>query len=108
VGDAAGLADPFLGEGIYYAHRSAQLAAGAAIEAYRHPDSALSRYHRHFRRSIYPELRYAWAGRQVIFSLPRAFYYPSLTMFLRLMPKIGEETIQGKRSFRWFRKMAYE
>ena len=32
VGDACGLADPLLGEGIYYAHKSGQLAASAAIQ----------------------------------------------------------------------------
>lgn len=44
VGDAAGLADPFIGEGIYYAHRSAQLAAQAALESRSHPESAIGRY----------------------------------------------------------------
>jgi geranylgeranyl reductase family protein len=33
IGDAAGMIDPFLGEGIYNAIRSGQLAAGAIIEA---------------------------------------------------------------------------
>ena len=32
VGDAAGFADPLLGEGIYYAHKSAQLASFAIIQ----------------------------------------------------------------------------
>jgi len=33
IGDAAGLIDPFLGEGIYHAIRSGQLAAGAIVKA---------------------------------------------------------------------------
>jgi geranylgeranyl reductase family protein len=33
IGDAAGMIDPFLGEGIYHAIRSGQLAAGAILEA---------------------------------------------------------------------------
>lgn len=103
VGDAAGLADPFLGEGIYYAHRSAELAARAAIESFRRPESALAAYRRQFRRDILPEMRYAWAGRQVIFALPPGWYYPLLSLFLRLAPKTAEQTIQGRRSFRWFR-----
>lgn len=40
------------------------------------------------------------AGRQVIFSLPPRLYYPFLVLFLRLAPKIAEQTIQGRR---WFR-----
>jgi flavin-dependent dehydrogenase len=105
VGDAAGLADPFLGEGIYYAHRSAQLAAQAIAECRSHPESATHRYREMYRRLIYPELRYARAGRQIIFSLPPSFYFPLLTVFLRLFPKICEETIQGQRSFKWFRRI---
>ena len=104
LGDAAGLADPFLGEGIYYAHRSAQLAAQAVIESRAHPDAAAGLYCDSFRRTIYPELRYARAGRQILFSLPPNFYFPVLAAMLRLMPKFCEETIQGQRSFKWFRR----
>ncbi len=103
VGDAAGLADPFLGEGIYYAHRSAELAAQAVIAAFARPEAALALYRESFRRCLLPEMRYAWAGRQVIFALPPRLYYPFLSLFLRLAPKIAEQTIQGRRSFRWFR-----
>jgi geranylgeranyl reductase family protein len=106
IGDAAGLADPFLGEGVYYAHRSAQLAAQAVFESRSEPESAIARYRESFRRTIYPELRYARAGRQIIFSLPPSLYHPVLTTLLRLMPKVCEETIQGQRTFRWFRRVA--
>jgi len=106
AGDAAHLADPFLGEGIYYAHRSAELAAQAVIESRSQPEFAGRRYRESFRRIIYPELRFARAGRQIIFSLPPGFYFPVLTALLRLMPKICEETIQGQRTFKWFRRLA--
>jgi menaquinone-9 beta-reductase len=103
AGDAAGLADPFLGEGIYYAHRSAELAARAAVARFGRPEEALTAYRADFRRCLLPEMRYAWAGRQLIFALPPRCYYPFLGLFLRLAPKIAEQTIQGRRSFRWFR-----
>jgi geranylgeranyl reductase family protein len=103
IGDAAGLADPFLGEGIYYAHRSAELAAQAVLASFERPEEALSAYRGMFRRRLLPEMRYAWAGRQIIFALPPRLYYPFLSLFLRVAPKIGEQTIQGQRSFRWFR-----
>jgi menaquinone-9 beta-reductase len=105
AGDAAGVADPFLGEGIYYAHRSGQLAAQAVIESRSKPESAAGLYRDGLRRVIHPELRYAHAGRQIIFALPTSLYYPVLTVLLRLMPKVCEETIQGKRTFRWFRRV---
>lgn len=103
VGDAAGLADPFLGEGIYYAHRSAELAARAVIECFARPETSLSAYRAEYRRHLLPEMRYAWAGRQVLFALPPILRYPFLSFFLRIAPNIAEETIQGRRSFRWFR-----
>jgi hypothetical protein len=55
------------------------------------------------RRWLLPEMRYAWAGRQIIFALPPRLYHPLLGLFLRLAPKMGDQTIQGQRSFRWFR-----
>jgi geranylgeranyl reductase family protein len=106
TGDAAGLADPFLGEGIYYAHRSAQLAAQAIAECRAQPASAVDRYCETYRRTIHPELRYARAGRQILFSLPPRLYFPLLTVFLRLFPKTCEETVQGRRSFKWFRRLS--
>ena len=99
------MADPFLGEGIYYAHRSGQLAAQAVIESRSKPESAAGLYRDGLRRVIHPELRYAHAGRQIIFALPTSLYYPVLTVLLRLMPKVCEETIQGQRTFRWFRRV---
>lgn len=104
VGDAGGMADPFLGEGIYYAHRSAALAARAVIDCRGRPGRTIDAYTASYRATIYPELHYARAGRQVIFALPPAFYFPLLAAFLRRAPRVCEETIQGERSFRWFRR----
>jgi geranylgeranyl reductase family protein len=103
LGDACGLADPLLGEGIYYAHKSAQLAADAVIRSYREPSSAIDRYACHLKRVIIPELKYARIGRQIIFSLPGVWPYRILTSMLKIMPKKCEATIQGQRSFKWFR-----
>ncbi len=44
VGDAGGFADPFLGEGIYYAIRSGRLAASVIVEALRAGETDLSQY----------------------------------------------------------------
>lgn len=103
LGDACGLADPLLGEGIYYAHKSAQLAAEAVIQSYYEPPAALKRYARQLNRVIISELKYARMGRQIIFSLPGAWPYRILTSLLKIMPRKCEETIQGQRSFKWFR-----
>jgi len=103
LGDACGLADPLLGEGIYYAHKSAQLAAEAVIQFYHEPPAALKGYARYLNRVIISELKYVRIGRQIIFSLPGAWPYRILKTLLKIMPKKCEETIQGQRSFKWFR-----
>ncbi|HWR68252.1 MAG TPA: geranylgeranyl reductase family protein [Desulfomonilia bacterium] len=67
TGDAAGLADPITGEGIYYAHRSAEMAAlsilrtvktGAPLE-----ETCLKLMQRH----VFPELRRAKLLRILVF-----------------------------------------
>ncbi len=103
LGDACGLADPLLGEGIYYAHKSAQLAAEAVIQSYHEPPAALKGYAHHLNRVIISELKYVRIGRQIIFSLPGTWPYRILTFLLKIMPQKCEETIQGQRSFKWFR-----
>ena len=105
LGDACGLADPLLGEGIYYAHKSAQIAAGAVIRFYHEPQAALAKYTRDLNRVVISDLKYAYIGRQIIFSMPGAWPYRILTSLLKVMPKKCEETIQGQRSFRWFRRV---
>ncbi|MDH4101143.1 MAG: geranylgeranyl reductase family protein [Nitrospirota bacterium] len=58
VGDAGGLVDPFLGEGIYYAVRSGQIAA-ETVKAHLNNGEALSSYDEKIRGEIYPELEAA-------------------------------------------------
>ena len=106
VGDACGLADPLLGEGIYYAHKSAQLAARAVMKSYHHPPGATRRYARYLDQTILTELRYVSAGRRLIFSLPGNWPYRAIAFMLRVMPRKCEEAIQGQRSFRWLRPIA--
>ncbi len=103
LGDACGLADPLLGEGIYYAQKSAQLAAETVVQSYHDPPAVLKGYARHLNRVIISELKYLRIGRQIIFSLPGAWPYRILMSLLKIMPKKCEEIIQGQRSLKWFR-----
>ncbi len=57
VGDAAGLIDPVVGEGIYYALRSGQLAAETIAEAARRGDDRLADYERKVDHIIQPDLQ---------------------------------------------------
>jgi len=98
VGDAAGFADPFLGEGIYYAHRSAELAARAVVDCRSNRSDAAEFYGRWCRQEILPALRRVHVGRRLVFALPPRLYFPVLTLLLRLQPSAYEASIQGLRS----------
>ena len=86
IGDACGLADPLLGEGIYYAHKSGQLAALAAIQSYRNPQSAIKIYSRFLSQSIIPELEFIRIVRRILFSLPGAWPGLVLSYLLKINP----------------------
>jgi geranylgeranyl reductase family protein len=105
IGDAGGLADPLLGEGIYYAHKSGQLAASAIIQSYRNSQNALRIYRQQLFETIIPELKFVRIMRQIIFSLPGSWPGLILSVMLKSNPRKCEETIQGQRSFRWFRRI---
>jgi geranylgeranyl reductase family protein len=68
VGDAAGFADPLLGEGIYYAHKSAQLASLAIIQETAEGKSAGITYRKKLGEHVYPQLMGAKNLRRLLFS----------------------------------------
>jgi geranylgeranyl reductase family protein len=100
IGDAGGFADPIFGEGIYYAHRSAQLAAYAIKQSPSNPDKAQAIYSRLLNGSVITELKYAKIFRRLVFSLPTQWQLKLLTFMLKQIPHKLEEAVQGKRSFK--------
>lgn len=74
VGDAAGLVDPFLGEGIYYAVRSAQLLAAALAEAGEDAAAAAVRYRQLLAEEIEPEFVAALCISRLIHKFPGLWY----------------------------------
>ena len=73
LGDAAGLLEPFTGEGIYYAVRSAHLAANALLQA-SPGDVAPKSYAAAVEAEIMPELRGARALQRLFDLYPRLFH----------------------------------
>jgi geranylgeranyl reductase family protein len=59
VGDAANLADPWMGEGIYYAVRSANLAADAILNAFQSGNFDFSSYTRRINKEIVADFHVA-------------------------------------------------
>ena len=58
-GDAAGLADPWLGEGIYYAIASGRIAAETILQQTNQPVPDLSAYSRQIQKNFIQQFRYA-------------------------------------------------
>ena len=69
LGDAAGLVDPFTGEGIYYALRSAELAS-QAINNFFHHDMPLKQYDQFVVGEFDKELRRAYLLGKLIYLFP--------------------------------------
>ena len=104
LGDACGLADPLLSEGIYYAHKSGQLAATAVLKSRNKPDSALESYKQLLNRSLIIELKYAKIWRQIVFSIFSIFNYKPLPIFMKIRQKAFEEIVHGQRSFNYIKR----
>ena len=103
AGDAAGLADPFQGEGIAYAIRSGQLAAEASLAAAEQGDFSrgkLAAYEKACREAFEPDLKPAlmlarWLSRWPSPVLRTATVDPALFEKYLLIP-------QGKLTYRRF------
>lgn len=72
AGDAAHIVDSFIGEGIYYAIRSGQIAADAIIHGIEKDDFAS--YANEMEKEIYPELSAAQAIANMVYSHPKIWY----------------------------------
>jgi len=97
VGDACGLADPLLGEGIFYAHRSAQIAAEAIAEADRGGNQAAYIYNRTLRKKLLRELFWFKRLRDILFFGGYNRRYRGLKLLLRLFPKRLEMAVHGQK-----------
>lgn len=73
TGDAAALVDPFLGEGIYYAIRSGQIAAEAA-QGILAGNTTTAIYQERIAREIYLEFQYARKIGMVYYTFPKLGY----------------------------------
>lgn len=102
-GDAAGLVDPFTGEGIYYAVRSGLIAAEVVASG-----APLAEYTRRINDEIVSELRVARRLADFFYGHPRLAYI--LGVRSRRANEIMMDALEGKRSYadartalkRWF------
>lgn len=75
VGDAGHLVDPLLGEGIYYAIRSGQLAAGSILATLRNANLRLDEYEKAAFHEFGQEFRIASRLGRIIYGLPRGLHH---------------------------------
>jgi geranylgeranyl reductase family protein len=74
IGDAAGLVDPFTGDGMYEAFLSARLVADAALEVLAGRAQDLMAYQAAVERRIAPLTRAGWGAKRAFERFPRATY----------------------------------
>lgn len=102
LGDAAALIDPFTGEGIYYAIRSARIAAAMLEAALQERSPALALYGERIDQELMPELECSKVLRE-LFNLRPAFFHRRIATRERwwnAMVKI----LRGERTTVDFRK----
>jgi geranylgeranyl reductase family protein len=86
VGDAAGLVDPFSGDGMYEAFRSARLAATAVLELLAGKRQSLVGYSAEVARALDPMTAVAWMAKRVVDRVPQVpFARPWRTPVYRLI-----------------------
>jgi flavin-dependent dehydrogenase len=104
VGDAAGLVDPITGEGLYYAVRSADLAASALLEDAGGPAETAAQYRLSLRRDFTGDLEFGsrLAKRMYRGSFFRASVPTRMVQFTRRSPRfsaIMQDLFAGRQSY---------
>ncbi len=105
AGDAAGFVDPFLGEGIFYAQRSAELAARSIQEALQEGSLTERTYPAYLQADILKELAFIRLGRRLVFGAAPILGYSPLRMIYHILgPQRIIDIVQGIRYYRVYRK----
>lgn len=97
LGDAAGLSDPYTGEGIHSAIRSAQIAAPVLQEALKNGWDSLTAYQEAIDRELMLELECSRLARE-LFSLRPSFYHQKIAESDRWWNAMAK-VIRGETSF---------
>ena len=97
IGDAANLADAWLGEGLYYAIQSANIAADVIIDAFKKGLLKFEDYDIRIRNEILPQLRYAKIFAWFVYHLPRVGVF--LTRKSEVMQDVVFGAMRGDLTF---------
>jgi geranylgeranyl reductase family protein len=105
-GDAAGLVEPFFGEGIYYAMRSGELAARAVLAHADAPPAAARTYIDALEAHVFREFDASKRLRALLYSFVRLGLIVPLAAFLGFGGNRLLEMVHGRRSFRFLRPLS--
>jgi len=108
AGDAAGLVEPLLGEGIFYALCSGYYAAQSVAESIENQTAPGPRYLRRIHTTILPELRASNRFRWTLFSAMRLMGPRSVKLLLAKAGTPLGEMVNGMRSYGWLRKKEWD
>ncbi|MGE4293306.1 MAG: geranylgeranyl reductase family protein [Desulfovibrio sp.] len=108
AGDAAGLVEPTLGEGIFYALMSGKYAALSVLDETRNTGRADTLYRRRLEKNIFPELKASNALRKILLTAVNIHGYAPISLFLRAGGKKLAEMVHGERSYALLRKKHWE
>ncbi|EQD34603.1 Geranylgeranyl reductase, partial [mine drainage metagenome] len=104
VGDAGGLVDPFLGEGIYYSILSATKSCEAILEYVSSPEKASEFYSEWVKKEMFRDFAQASRLAAVIYRFP-AIYYRLVTSYPQLLT-LFSQIMTGVHDYRSFSRTA--
>jgi geranylgeranyl reductase family protein len=100
VGDAGHLVDPLFGEGIYYAVRSAKMAAMTVLNQRHDRSKSLWDYELAVREQLYAEFRIASRLADIVYTFPRLCH--RLLRPYQAVVQLYCEVLQGKETYQSF------
>jgi len=106
IGDAGHLVDPFLGEGIYFAIKSAESAAEVIAEQAEQDSGDLTPYQEWLNRELYPEFDAALKLSRLVYNYPRMWYMA--LEYDRGLMECYYDVIRGSSSYRAFYRWAVD
>ncbi len=101
AGDAAGFIEPLLGEGVYYAMRTGELAARAAL-AHLESGADPARAYLDLLGPVHAEMRWSLRLRRLLFGLEPVLGSLGYRVFVGLFEGRILDAVMGRRSFRLF------
>lgn len=108
AGDAAGLVEPTLGEGIFYALMSGKYAALSILDQLQGNGAADQLYCRRLERNILPEFKASNMLRKSLLGAVHVLGYSPVALFLKLGGSKLAEMVHGERSYALLRKKKWE